>query len=146
MVRFVGGLLFFGLLGHAGSVAAQTVTYSFGGVDYPTQAQAESAMRAAHWPAGVDLYPCGATQGSPKELHHWLIERNSWIGKRVPDALKNHPSNLNPVSPQTHKILHRLDPASRTVIGAPRWAKSAGTSIGSGLGADAANYGGCKCD
>lgn len=67
MVRFVGWLLFFGLLGHAGSVAAQTVTYSFGGVDYPTQAQAESAMRAAHWPAGVDLYPCGATQGSPTD-------------------------------------------------------------------------------
>src|SRR6185503_5236604 len=41
-----------------------------------------------------------AAQNTPvgQELHHWLIERNSRIGKKISDAIKNHPWNLNPVS------------------------------------------------
>ncbi|WP_035359511.1 RHS repeat-associated core domain-containing protein, partial [Acinetobacter calcoaceticus] len=44
-------------------------------------------------------------QGTPKgyELHHWLIERNSWMGKKVPDAIKNHPWNLKAVERTVHQ-------------------------------------------
>jgi len=86
-------------------------------------------------------------QNTPKgeELHHWLIERNSAIGKRVPESIKNHPWNLNPVSESFHIQLHKLDPISRTVIGAPGWAKSAGASGIAGGAAEAASPNVCGC-
>jgi len=60
------------------------------------------------------------------ELHHWLIERNSFIGKHFPDWIKNHPWNLNPVSKTSHVDLHGMDWLSRTMLGAPSWAQRAG--------------------
>lgn len=86
-------------------------------------------------------------QDVPKnqELHHWLIERNSWLGKRTPDWIKNHPLNLNPVSETFHTTLHRLDPVSRTVIGAPGWAQ-AGAGTAAAAGAANATLGNCGCD
>ena len=119
MVRFVGWLLFFGLLGHAGSVAAQTVTYSFGGVDYPTQAQAESAMRAAHWPAGADLYPCGATQDSPADTR---------LSYCTPTRIVLHwHDQYTASSPYTITCGHSND---RNVFGGNTWDKYMGWSGG----------------
>lgn len=58
-------------------------------------------------------------------LHHWLIERNSPIGKLFSDWIKNHPWNLNPVGRAFHEELHAMDRFSRTWFGAPPWAKRA---------------------
>lgn len=44
---------------------AETFVYRYGGIDHPTLAQAESAMRGNNGIAGSDLYPCGATPGAP---------------------------------------------------------------------------------
>lgn len=84
-------------------------------------------------------------QGTPKgyELHHWLIERNSWMGKKVPDAIKNHPWNLKAVERSVHQRIHGNDPGGETFnlieklwYGTPTWTKGAEISIGSGIGAD----------
>jgi uncharacterized protein RhaS with RHS repeats len=80
------------------------------------------------------------------EVHHWLIERNSKIGKMVPDSIKNHPWNLNPVSKPQHTALHEMGPVARTVLGAPEWAQAAGAAAGVGAVADLAKpsgNGGC---
>lgn len=61
------------------------------------------------------------------DLHHWLIERNSRLGRWVPDWIKNHPWNLNPVDKALHQDLHMMDPFSRTGLGAPPWARRAAT-------------------
>ena len=67
-------------------------------------------------------------KGQP--VHHWLIEQNSKIGQRVPDWTKNQPWNLNPMADRAaHVFLHRLDPFSRTVFGAPGWAQGSGAGV-----------------
>lgn len=84
-------------------------------------------------------------QGTPKGygLHHWLIERNSWIGKKVPDAIKNHPGNLKAVERSVHQRIHgnhtdltKYDPIRQWWYGTPTWAKGAQISISSGIAAD----------
>jgi len=78
-----------------------------------------------------------------QEVHHWLIEQGSKIGKMVPNSIKNQPWNLNPmVSNAWHDFLHNLDPITRTILGAPGWAQGAGA----GAGVAAAGSGGkCGC-
>ncbi|MCS4298242.1 MULTISPECIES: RHS repeat-associated core domain-containing protein [Acinetobacter] len=84
-------------------------------------------------------------QDTPKgyELHHWLIERNSWVGKKVPDVIKNHPWNLKAVERSVHQRIHgnskrlsQYDPIRQWWYATPTWAKGAEISIGSGIGAD----------
>jgi RHS repeat-associated protein len=89
--------------------------------------------KAQNTPAGTDL-------------HHWFIERNSPVGKYVPDFIKNHPWNLNPVTKQVHKDLHLMNPFERTVRGAPDWAKAAGGSAAAGGVGSAAQGDGCGCN
>ncbi|WP_347557573.1 RHS repeat-associated core domain-containing protein [Robbsia sp. KACC 23696] len=80
-----------------------------------------------------------------QNVHHWFIEQNSAIGKVVPDRIKNQPWNLNPMrSALSHSKLHRLDPVTRTLIGAPGWAQ--GAAIGGGISTKGAAFGeNCGC-
>jgi RHS repeat-associated protein len=57
------------------------------------------------------------------ELHHWLIERNSLIGSRIGNWLKNHPWNWVPVFKTQHIALHQMNPVTRTVVASPGWAR-----------------------
>lgn len=85
-------------------------------------------------------------QSTPKgyELHHWLIERNSWIGKKVPDAIKNHPWNLKAVERSVHQRIHGNSPnkgdtysvVEKWWYGTPAWAKGAEVSAGTGMTTD----------
>ncbi len=78
-----------------------------------------------------------------QEVHHWLIEQGSKIGKMVPNSIKNQPWNLNPmVSNAWHDFLHNLDPITRTILGAPGWAQ--GAAAGAGVAA-AGSKGKCGC-
>ncbi|MBP1152676.1 RHS repeat-associated core domain-containing protein, partial [Methylocaldum sp. RMAD-M] len=64
-----------------------------------------------------------------QHVHHAIIERNSTIGKMIPDVIKNQPWNLTPMpSRQFHEFLHRLDPITRTIVGAPGYVQ--GTAAG----------------
>lgn len=68
--------------------------------------------------------------------HHWLIERNSALGKRLPGAV-NQPWNLKPLDPVTHGRIHgKYTPKNSTQLprfavperlwhGTPGWAKGA---------------------
>ncbi|CAI3130946.1 hypothetical protein MWMV17_MWMV17_01596 [Acinetobacter calcoaceticus] len=89
-------------------------------------------------------------QGTPKgyELHHWLIERNSWMGKKVPDAIKNHPWNLKAVERTVHQQIHgnsksqeAYNAYGRWLHGTPSWAKGTEISIMTGIGGDLVTYG-----
>lgn len=93
-------------------------------------------------------------QETPKDydLHHWAIERNSRLGKMVPDKIKNHPANLKPVKREVHQRIHgnhpdlpEYDPVRKWWHGTPEWAKSAEVSAASGAAADVALQGGCSC-
>ena len=89
-----------------------------------------------------------SAQNTPggQELHHWFIERNSKWGKKVPNWIKNHPWNLNPVDELAHDALHAMGPIQRTIVGAPSWAQAAGASAGGGGIMEALTGGGCGCD
>ena len=78
--------------------------------------------------------------GTPrKELHHWLIPRNSW-GRHVPNRIKNQPWNLMTTRSKVwHDALHgkgrnafRLD--KRLWHGSPTWAKIGAAGTGVSLG------------
>ena len=99
---------------------------------------------AQNWNAVSRRYrKAQGVQGDPNvEVHHWLIERNSTLGKPVRDSVKNHPLNLHPVSAEFHTSLHAMNPLARTVVGAPPWAQAAAASIGAGA---AASWLGCDC-
>ena len=62
-------------------------------------------------------------------VHHWAIEQNSWIGKKVPESIKNQPWNLNPMPGQAfHISVHgkgknAFGPFDRWWHGTPAWAK-----------------------
>jgi hypothetical protein len=49
----------------------------------------------------------------------------------VPEFIKNQPWNLRPMSAAAHQRLHKLDPVTRTILGAPSYAQgiAAGTGI-----------------
>lgn len=70
--------------------------------------------------------------------HHWLIPQAGW-GKAVPDAIKNHPLNINGMpSAEVHGRVHgrykgkpRYNPAQRYWYGTPDWSKVAtGAAVG----------------
>lgn len=82
----------------------------------------------------------GKKSGNPHEVHHWAIERNSKIGKRVPDSIKNHPWNLKSIPESAHKRIHgnhpvlpKYDPVSAWWHGSPEWAKGCTGFSGSGI-------------
>lgn len=105
------------------------------------------ADAAQNWSSVSRRYRRAHDVPGDHEVHHWLIERNSKIGKMVPDSIKNHPWNLNPVSRPQHAALHEMGPGARTILGAPEWAKAAGASAGVGMSADLATpSGGGGCD
>ena len=63
------------------------------------------------------------------QLHHWLISRNGPIGRRIPDWIKNHPWNLNPIAFSVHQGVHGYGPTPYNFIGrwwfgTPGWAKA----------------------
>jgi RHS repeat-associated protein len=69
-----------------------------------------------------------------QEMHHWLIEQNSEIGKLIPNEIKNQPWNLMEMpSKEVHQSLHGVgkdsfDLAEYLWYGTPDWAKEAGIS------------------
>ena len=79
--------------------------------------------------------------------HHWLIPQNGW-GKAVPDVIKNHPLNVNPMpSAEIHGRIHgpyrgapQFGFAERYWRGVPPWAK-VGTGAALGHPAAAAQAG-----
>ena len=78
--------------------------------------------------------------GTPrKELHHWLIPRNSW-GRHVPNRIKNQPWNLMSMrSRPWHQGIHGkgIDPfglPERLWHGSPAWAKPTAAGTGVSLG------------
>ncbi len=99
-----------------------------------------SWRRVSEWMRQTRDIPAGV------EIHHWLIERNSAIGKLVPDWIKNQPWNLNwEIGNQTHALYHGnvaglgrnpLGPFGRAWYGPPTWAKTSAASA-AGHSADA---------
>ncbi len=74
-----------------------------------------------------------------QHVHHWAIERNSRIGKLVPDSIKNQPWNLKPLDPppgvsmdRWHKMVEGkvpgLNPAEQWWHGTPDWLRYAEVS------------------
>lgn len=63
--------------------------------------------------------------------HHWMVERNRGLGKRLPDWLKNQPPNIKPTqNAEVHGRLHhrvgdkpRFNTAERFWYGTPTWWK-----------------------
>jgi RHS repeat-associated protein len=71
--------------------------------------------------------------GRQVHFHHWAIPRK-WP---VPDFIKNHPWNLNPVAPGVHARIHGdFNAFQRWWYGVPSWAKAGQASIAGGLAAD----------
>ncbi len=84
-----------------------------------------------------------------QQVHHWLIERNSRIGKLIPESIKNQPWNLNPMpTPAAHTAIHQMNPVARTIMGAPDWAKGAmgAGAVAAGGGVANAMGAGDDCD
>jgi RHS repeat-associated protein len=84
------------------------------------------------WPATRKWYAKTgrAVEGQP--VHHWLIEQNSTIGKRVPEAIKNQPWNLMPMaSKELHDSLRAVGTSmlERVWKGTPAWVKTLITSV-----------------
>jgi len=69
-------------------------------------------------------------------VHHWLIRRNSLIGKRVPDFIKNQPWNLMVVNKTVHKVIHgkKATLFFRAWLGVPGLCKRAITNTAGKLG------------
>jgi hypothetical protein len=80
-----------------------------------------------------------------QEVHHWLIEQGSAIGKLIPNRIKNQPWNLNPMpSKAWHHFLHDLDPLTRKLLGAPGWAKGVGMGVGVSMVGASGDSCGCQ--
>lgn len=89
------------------------------------------------------------------DLHHWLIHRNGAIGRYIPDSIKNHPWNLQPLNRQVHKRIHGRDLQrglpkynffERWWHGTPSWAKGFESALAAGITAEALTNEGCDCD
>jgi hypothetical protein len=92
---------------------------------------------------------------SGNQLHHWAIERNSFIGKRIPDVIKNHPWNLSSIHRGIHTRIHgrnlranlpKYNAVQRWKHGTPSWAKTGQIVGGTAGGAIRNSVGGhCGC-
>lgn len=71
------------------------------------------------------------TLRSGQHRHHWLFERNQGIGRFVPDAIKNQPWNINPISARFNIWLGSRP--ALAPLGGPSWAGE--IVIGGGLAA-----------
>lgn len=92
------------------------------------------------------------------EFHHWLIERNSQIGKMIPDFIKNQPWNLNSIPRSVHEAIHgnvsKVNLANglghnynfieRWWYGTPNWFKGVETSLSTAVVAPNNSNCGCK--
>ncbi|WP_423709479.1 RHS repeat domain-containing protein [Undibacterium sp. WLX3042] len=88
------------------------------------------------WSASRRWY--GATRELPPntQVHHWLIEQNSPLGKMVPNSIKNQPWNLNSLyateqmtSQARHTAIHGQGQEAYNFLGqwwygTPNWAKT----------------------
>jgi RHS repeat-associated protein len=107
-------------------------------------------IRAAAGAAGKGLWKCGShtwkatskwltktgwREFKGQEMHHWLVPQGGWGGK-VPDAIKNQPWNLMPMSDAAfHDALHGGGEYAMTFMermwyGTPTSAKALGFSVG----------------
>jgi hypothetical protein len=89
--------------------------------------------------------------GRDVEVHHWLIENNSPIGKLVPDIIKNQPWNFHPMDTILHQggmhgnrpnVLPEFGLGGKLWHGTPRWAKA----LVGGYGGRLATIDGCGCE
>ncbi|MDX1485172.1 MAG: RHS repeat-associated core domain-containing protein, partial [Alphaproteobacteria bacterium] len=106
----------------------------------------KGSMKASN---AIRRYRRGNKVPPSHDVHHWGISQNGRVGRSVPDGIKNHPMNLNPVSRGIHQRIHgkspepQFGPFGRWWHGTPPWAKSAEVS---GAGAILAPKGqGCGC-
>ena len=53
-------------------------------------------------------HPFNTPEGWRDEILRY-IERNSKVGKLIPDSIKNHPLNLQPLPKSVHKRMHGND-------------------------------------
>jgi RHS repeat-associated protein len=114
-------------------------------LDAATAASAIEGVSRGAWKTGgtswrrvKEWYADSRGLAPGKDVHHWLIERNSAFGKVVSDWIKNQPWNLNPeISNEMHRLFHGnvagrgsdpLGPLGRAWHGPPTWAKTAGAS------------------
>lgn len=71
------------------------------------------------------------------DVHHWAIGARSWLGRRLPDRIVNHPWNLHPIPRNAHRFLHNeANDFQSWMIGVPGWAKAAQVSVAGGLAAE----------
>jgi RHS repeat-associated protein len=102
------------------------------------------------WKAGSNTW--GATRqwlgkhvwdlNKGQNVHHGIIPQGSWAGKNFPNIV-NQPWNLTPMPSRAwHEALHKMDPISRTVLGAPGYAQ--GIGMGLGVAAGGGSGGGCN--
>ena len=77
----------------------------------------------------------GAPLAKFTNVHHWLFEQGSDIGRAMPTWFVNQPWNLMPLSPQAHRGLHLMRPFDPrlAMYGMPGWAQ-AWTVAGAGRG------------
>ena len=89
---------------------------------------------------------------SSYDVHHWGIKINGPIGRHVPDAIKNHPLNLNPIPRNVHRRIHgnspqkSFGPVRRWWHGHPGWSKDLEGAAGlAAAGLALPEGGGCGC-
>jgi RHS repeat-associated protein len=102
------------------------------------------------WRATREWYGKTRALAKGQPVHHWAIERNSAVGKHVPDAIKNQPWNLMEMpNRQFHDSVHgwgpnAMGPAGQLWHGTPAWTKQA-TGAAGGRAVNGMNNE-CRCD
>ncbi|HEX8483145.1 MAG TPA: RHS repeat-associated core domain-containing protein [Allosphingosinicella sp.] len=93
------------------------------------------ANRSMTTPNALSRYRRAMNVPPTHDVHHWLIPNRSGL----PNAIKNHPLNFNPIPRQLHRDIHNnMGPARGLVAGAPGYARGAAGAAGAGAAADAA--------
>lgn len=131
-----GGALGMGLLNGIGKLKKGSNTWS----------ATSKWLRGKNGPGG----PYSPKPGN--EYHHWAIEQNSAIGKKVPNVIKNQPWNLNPIPKETHNLIHGNAPRGeqygilmRWWQGTPGWAKGVEMGLGTAVLAPGDQGDNCEC-
>jgi hypothetical protein len=93
------------------------------------------------WSATRKWYGATRDLASGQPVHHWLVPQGGW-GKSVPNAIKNQPWNLMPISPpaglssaEWHQAIHGVGNYALGTLGSlwygtPAWGKNAAANIG----------------
>ncbi|MBK6782271.1 MAG: RHS repeat-associated core domain-containing protein [Gemmatimonadetes bacterium] len=82
-----------------------------------------------------------------QEVHHWFFEANGFIGKHVPEVIKNQPWNFNAIPKGIHDMisLRQFNLLERWLHGTPGWAKGLELSGAGAITAGALEGDNCGC-